>query len=198
MLRLPILACLSLMLFVSACTSPTTAEQPMAPAAADVAGDYEIDPAHTSLYFKVEHLGISDVYGRFNELDGEFTLGNRSRFGVTIKTASIDTGIPQRDAHLRTADFFDAEEHPDITYRTTGVDVDGGSYTLNGEFTMHGQTRELVLPLTLRGVRQTEEEQRVGFAGSVVIDRRDWGIDGFQGAVGNDVELMISFEGVKQ
>lgn len=173
---------------------PTAAQDPAAKQ--PPAGEYQIDTAHASLYFKVGHLGISSVYGRFNEFEGSYILGDTPQFNVTIQTASIDTGIDQRDEHLRTADFFDADQYPEITFKTTSVKVNGNEYVLTGDFTMRGQTREIKLPLTYRGVIEMEGNHHTGFVGSTVIDRREWGMDGFQGAVGNEVSLMISFEGI--
>lgn len=168
------------------------------PGDAAPAGHYEIDPAHTCLYFRVEHMGISKVYGRFDELEGAFTLGDRPAFEVTINTASINTNVEKRDNHLRSPEFFDAERFPHIRFETRRVEIDGDEYALTGDFTMHGQTHELTVPLTCMGAVEAQGKTRVGFVGTLTIDRRRWGMDTYQGLVGNDIKLLLSFEGVRQ
>lgn len=166
--------------------------------AAPPAGIYVLDTAHTTIGFKVAHLGISEVHGRFNEFEGSVTLGDQPAFNATIQTASVDTGVERRDNHLRSGDFFSADQYPQITFRSKSVEIDGDTYNITGDFTIHGQTNEIVLPLKYQGSTEYRGKQRVGFVGETTIDRRKWGLDAWQGMVGNDVTLIISFEAEQQ
>ena len=167
-------------------------------AQAPPAGEYAIDPAHSSFVFSVSHLGISKVYGRFNEFSGSYTLGGSPSFSATLQTSSVDTNQGKRDDHLKSADFFDARQFPTITFKTTSVEVEGDTYTLTGDFTMHGQTQEVTLPLTYGGTAKMRGDTRTGFHGQTTIDRTQWGLDAWDGMVGNEITLMIAFEGIKQ
>lgn len=191
---LPLVLSLCLLLVTAAAAQDSTpAAPPEAPA-----GTYVLDTAHTTIGFKVTHLGISEVHGRFNEFSGEVTLGEQPAFNATIQTASVDTGVERRDNHLRSGDFFSADQHPQITFKSKGVEVDGDTHKVTGDFTMHGQTKEIVLPLKYFGSTEFRGKQRVGFVGEVTIDRREWGLEAWQGMVGNDVTLIISFEAEQQ
>ena len=167
-------------------------------AAASHAAEYTIDGAHASIYFKVGHLDVSEVYGRFNDFEGDVAWtgsADDAAFNVTIQTASVDTGVPKRDDHLRSPDFFNARQHPTITFQSTGVESKGDeAYHVTGEFTMNGRTREITLPMRFLGETTFQGTEKVGFAGELTIDRREWGLDAWQGLVGNDVTLMVSFE----
>lgn len=112
-------------------------------------GTWKVDAAHSSVMFSVKHMGITNVRGRFTEFEG--TLEAREnladcRISGTVKVASVDTGDPQRDEHLRSADFFDAERFPEITFESTRVEaIDDESTRATGNLTMHGVTRQIVL-----------------------------------------------------
>src|ERR1700690_3192301 len=113
------------------------------------AGTYVTDPAHTSFGFSVKHLGIATVRGKFNEFEGTLEIGDdpsSAKVSGTAKTASIDTGEPQRDEHLRSADFFDAAANPELRFESTSVRaIDGENYEIAGNLTMHGVTAPLTL-----------------------------------------------------
>jgi polyisoprenoid-binding protein YceI len=172
----------------------------VAPAAAD---NYSIDPMHTSAYFKIGHLGLSWVYGRFNDVVGDFVIDAadpaKSTFTLTIKTESVDTGNAKRDVHLRSPDFFNAKEFPLITFKTTGAKAVAGGYDVTGDLTMHGVTKSITVPL--RGGRTAEfpkGAQRTGFTAELVLRRGDFGMDRLVGPVGEEVYVALSFEGVKK
>src|ERR1700761_4283062 len=119
-----------------------------------VAGTWTIDGAHSEVGFAVRHMMVSKVRGKFTKFDGEIVTGEdvlQSSVTAEIELASIETGAAQRDAHLRSPDFFDTENHPVMTYRSTGVRPDGGDYVLDGELTIKGVTKNVPLKLEVNG-----------------------------------------------
>lgn len=170
---------------------------------------YEIDASHSSIGFSVRHMVVSTVRGSFGEFTGSFTYDAAApadtKAAAVIKTASIDTRNAKRDDHLRNEDFFDAPKHPDITFETTRVEVDGETVTLFGNLTMKGVTKEIALPVTFHGpITDPWGNVRAGFEGSTSINRQDWGIswsknlDGGGLVVSDEVKLDISIEGIKK
>jgi polyisoprenoid-binding protein YceI len=118
-------------------------------------GTWVADPAHSRVEFAVKHLGIATVRGTFEKFEGSFELGDdisTAAFTATIDAASINTNEEQRDAHLRSADFFAAETHPQLAFRSTTVEpVDKDTFRITGELTMHGITREVALEAVVLG-----------------------------------------------
>ena len=171
------------------------------------ADTYKIDPAHTSIGFSVRHLGLSNVRGQFKEFAGTIVLdkGKIKEASGTIQTKSVDTGVPQRDNHLRTADFFDATNYPTITFKTKRVEMSGGQIILVADFTMRGVTKELRLPTNLAGpAKDPWGTQRIGLGAKTKLNRMDYGIKYHEAletgvlAVGEEVELEINAEAVKE
>jgi polyisoprenoid-binding protein YceI len=169
---------------------------------APAADDYTVDAAHAGVTFKISHLGLSWVYGRFNEFSGSFTLdpsdAGKSSFSLNIKTESIDTNNQKRDEHLRGGDFFNAKQFPTITFKSTSVKAVKDGYEVTGELTMHGVTKPVTFALL--GGRKAEFPkgvERTGFSTELKLNRADFGIDKFADGIGNDVHLSISFEGTK-
>jgi len=167
---------------------------------------YTIDPAHTRVGFAVRHFGINTVKGRFNEFTGKLTLDGDTlkEATATIQVQSIDTGVKQRDDHLRSPDFFDAKSHPTITFTSKRVEKSGDQIILVGDFTMRGVTKELRLPLTLsKPLKDPSGAIRVGLETKTTINRRDYGIsyggllESGVAAVGDEVEIEINAEAVK-
>ena len=160
---------------------------------------YEIDPAHTSVYFKVSHLGMSEVYGRFNEVKGRFTLGAEKSFALGIRAASVDTGNEKRDEHLRGPDFFNAKQYPAITFQSTTVERTGDTFRVTGDLSLHGTTKEISLELKKNGEgKGPQGKYRAGFSTTYTLERSAYGMDYMVGPVGDEVTLMISFEGIRQ
>jgi polyisoprenoid-binding protein YceI len=169
------------------------------------ADDFTMDPMHSSLSFKIAHLGLSQVHGRFNAFSGGFTIdpdnpGNTS-FSMTIKTESVDTNNKGRDNHLRSPDFFNAKQFPELTFKSTSIRPVEGGYEVTGDLTMHGQTKPITL--VLKGGASAEFPQgtrRTGYSGDVIIKRSDFGVGNpkFAGALGEDVSVSVSFEGTKK
>jgi polyisoprenoid-binding protein YceI len=168
------------------------------------ADDYAVDPAHTSLTFKIQHVGISWVYGRFNNVSGTFTVDkadpSKSSFELTIKTDSVDTGNAARDKHLKSPDFFNAVQYPTVTFKSTAVKPVEGGVEVTGDLTLHGQTKPVTVVLK-GGDKEVEFPKgfrRVGFSGAVKLKRSEFGMDKMVGPVGDEIPVEVSFEGVKK
>lgn len=175
---------------------------------ASPAATWRIDPAHTQVEFAVRHLMISTVRGRFSGISGTLTVPGgdflRAEIEASIPVASLDTGEPQRDAHLRSADFFDAERFPVIAFRSRRVDpVPGadGRFGLIGDLTLHGVTREIRLDAVAEGRgRDPWGQQRAGFSLTGRLSRQDFGLTWNQlletggVAVSDEVKIAIDVE----
>lgn len=141
-----------------------------------------IDPSHTDILFTATHMMVTRVRGKFTEVAGRLELDEddptRSRAEVTIKAASIDTGVAARDEHLRSPDFFDVATYPEITFRSTAIERRGDStYRVSGDLTIKDVTRPVDLDVTVLGFyRSMKGARRVGFSGTTTIDREDWGL----------------------
>ncbi|WP_030390883.1 YceI family protein [Streptomyces sp. NRRL S-241] len=152
------------------------------PALAALTGDYAIDPAHSSIGFTVRHAMVTNVRGAFTEHEGTLHLDGadpaRSTAIIEVKIASVDTGIADRDAHLRSGDFFDAEAFPLMTFRsTTAATLGGDTYRITGDLTIKDVTRPLSIDLEFNGsATDAYGNERVGFEGSAEILRSDWGL----------------------
>ena len=147
----------------------------------DIAGDYTLDAAHSRLGFSARHAMVTTVRGAFKEFEGTAHVDTanpaNSKVEVTIKTDSIDTGVADRDAHLRSADFFEIEQHPDITFTSTNVERDGDEWTITGDLTIRGNTLPVSIPFESTGsARDPFGNVRIGFEGQTTISRKDWGL----------------------
>ncbi|MGW1199894.1 YceI family protein [Streptomyces sp. NPDC002536] len=164
-------------------TAPAaTAVLDVDPALAALTGDYSIDAAHSSIGFTVRHAMVTNVRGSFTEHEGTLRLDgsdpSRSTASLDVTIASVDTGIEDRDAHLRGGDFFDAERFPKMTFRSTGAEQLGGErYRITGDLTIKDVTRPLAIDLEFNGsATDVYGMERVGFEGSTEILRSDWGL----------------------
>lgn len=152
------------------------------PALAALTGDYVIDASHSSIGFTVRHAMVTNVRGAFADHEGTLHLDgadpSRSTASIDVKIASVDTGIGDRDGHLRTGDFFDAETFPLMTFRSTEAEQLGGDkYRITGELTIKAVTRPLSIDLEFGGsATDVYGNERVGFEGSAEILRSDWGL----------------------
>lgn len=172
------------------------------------AGDYKIDPAHSVIGFAVRHLEINWVEGRFKEFEGTIHYDEKdvtkSSVEFTAKVESIDTGVAPRDKHLRTADFFEVEKYPTLTFKSTRVEREGKRYVLHGDLTIKGVTKPVQLPFDITGaVKDPWGNTRFGVNAETTINRRDFGINygnAFAGGgldVGNEVNIMLRLEALK-
>jgi polyisoprenoid-binding protein YceI len=143
-------------------------------------GDFALDPVHTHVGFSVRHMMISKVRGRFSAFSGTLHVGDdpeQASVEVEIDLSSVDTKDPQRDSHLRSPDFFDVENYPTMVFRSTGVtNIDGDSFHLAGELTLHGVTQAVTLDVVFDGVGTLGEDQRLGFSAAGEIDREAFGL----------------------
>ena len=144
------------------------------------AGTYTIDPTHTEISFSVRHLAISKVRGHFQTFAGTVEIAEQiedSTASATIDVASINTHQAQRDEHLRTSDFFNVEEFPEMTFKSTGVAVDGGDLTINGDLTLRGVTKPVTLEAEFGGATvDGSGNTKVGFEATTKINRQDFGV----------------------
>ena len=173
-----------------------------------VAGTWSIDPVHSEVGFTARHMMVSKVRGKFRTFSGEFVTGEDpldSSVTAEIDLSSIDTGNEQRDAHIRSADFFEVETYPTMTYRSTGVRRDGDFYILDGTLTLKGVTREVPLALELNGFGpDADGGTRAGFSAIGEINRRDFGVNFAAvmetgGAVVSDkIAILLEIEAVLQ
>ncbi|MER6612886.1 YceI family protein [Streptomyces xantholiticus] len=160
----------------------TTAVATVDPALAGLTGEYTIDPAHSSIGFTVRHAMVTNVRGSFGEHEGTLQLDgaypSRSTASIDVAMASIDTGIADRDGHLRSGDFFDVERFPKMTFRSTGAEQLGGDrYRIIGDLTIKDVTRPLAIDLEFQGsATDVYGNERVGFEGGTEILRSDWGL----------------------
>ncbi|MBW3603939.1 MAG: YceI family protein [Actinobacteria bacterium] len=144
-------------------------------------GTWHTDAAHTSANFSARHLGMSKVRGRFDSLEGTLTIAedpSDSHVEVTIDASSISTNQPDRDAHLKSADFLDVENHPELTFRSTRIERDGDDWTMEGELTIRGTTQPVTLDVEYLGVMDNPmgPGKRAAFEASTSINRHDFGL----------------------
>jgi polyisoprenoid-binding protein YceI len=146
-------------------------------------GTWVIDPAHTEVGFVVRHMMVSKVKGRFATVEGTITVAEdvlASSVEATIDAASIDTRDVNRDAHLKSADFFEVEKYPTITFRSTGLRADGDDFVLDGDLTIRGTTRPVSLELEFNGTQPNplaEGKPTAGFSAQTEISRKDFGLE---------------------
>ena len=169
------------------------------------ADEYAYDLVHSSVSFKARHVNISWIHGRFNDVDGKFSLDRqdptKSTFQLTIKADSVDTANAARDEHLRQPDYFDTKQFPTIDFKSTAVKAIKGGYEVTGDFTMHGVTKEI--HLTLMGGHEVEAggARRVGFSTELKLKRSDYGFDPKAinpKGIGDEAIIIIDCEGSRK
>jgi polyisoprenoid-binding protein YceI len=171
-----------------------------------VAGTWDIDASHSDVSFTVRHMMVSKVRGRFGAFSGEIVTSedlSSSSVTATIDASTIDTNNEQRDGHIRSADFFDVENHPQWTFRSTALRPDGDDFALDGELTIKGVTRPVTLALEINGFGPDAwGGTRAGFSASTTIDRNDFGVDikmpldGGGVVVSDKVQISLEIEAV--
>ncbi len=147
----------------------------------DIAGDYVLDPNHTRVGFSARHAMVTKVRGQFDEFEGTAHIDTatpaHSTVSITIQAASVTTGQAQRDGHLKTPDFFDIETYPQVTFVSTNVERDGAEWAITGDLTINATTHAITIPFEETGsAKDPFGNLRVGFEGSVAINRGDWGL----------------------
>ncbi len=173
------------------------------------ADTYMLDAAHSNVGFAVRHLVISTVNGHFSEVAGEIQYDaadiTKSSVSVTIKTDSINTNNGKRDDHLKSADFFDAEKNPEITFKSSSIEREGDGYAAVGTLTIKGVSKEVKLPFEITGkIKDPWGNNKIGVEGSLTINRQDYGVswsktmDNGGLVVGNEVKISFSVEAAQK
>ena len=172
------------------------------------AGTWKVDTAHSEVGFSIRHIMISKVKGKFERFDATFVTAEDpldSSVTASAEVASITTNEPNRDAHLRTGDFFEAETHPTIDFVSTGVRVEGGDFKVDGDLTIRGITKRVTIPVQFLGAAKDPwGNDKAGFSLTTTINRKDYGVNwnkaldngGF--LLSDDVEVTINLETQKQ
>jgi len=172
-------------------------------------GRWSVDPAHSKVGFAVKHMGIATVRGEFTQFDGVLEVGETleaSKAYGTVKTLSVDTNEPQRDGHLRSPDFFDVEQYPEMTFESTQIEaLDEDEFRITGNLTLHGVTNEVVLHAEVEGTDVDPwGNERVGLEITGQLSRGDYGMK-FNQALGSGnmlvadkVSLALDVSAVKQ
>jgi polyisoprenoid-binding protein YceI len=173
-----------------------------------VAGTWAIDPVHSEVGFTVRHLMVSKVRGKFATYSGTITVADNpldSKVEATIEAGSVSTGDDNRDGHLKTADFFEVEAHPNLTFTSTSVEPKGSDFVVTGDLSIRGVTRSVVLALEFNGVGPDPwGGTRAGFTAKTEISRKDFGmefnmpLDGGGVVVSDKVQITLEIEAVKQ
>ena len=177
----------------------------VAVAATAQADQWKVDPVHSSVQFKVSHLVIAKVTGQFGEFDATMNFDGKDvstgNVEMTMKMASISTDNENRDEHLKSADFFDAEKYPEIVFKSKKViKGDGGKFQLVGDMTMRGVTKEVTFDCEYHGSVEMKGTVKSGFTATATINRQDFGVSYSQVldngglAVGNDVDITLELE----
>ncbi|MGQ4512563.1 YceI family protein [Streptomyces sp. DW26H14] len=180
------------------------------PGLAALSGEYVIDPAHTEIGFSVRHAMVTNVRGHFGEHEGSLFIDGanpaNSTASIDVAMASVDTGAPDRDGHLRGGDFFDVEAFPKMTFRSTSAEERGGDdYRITGDLTIKGVTKPLTIDLEFNGAATDPfGNQRIGFEGTAELLRSDWGLT-YNAAletggvlVGDKIKLVFDISAIKQ
>jgi polyisoprenoid-binding protein YceI len=167
------------------------------------ADDYTLDAVHSSVSFKIKHMGLSYVHGRFNSFSGGFTVDSadpaKTNFKFNIKSQSVDTNNPARDTHLRGPDFFNVKQYGSIDFQSSSVKPVEGGYEVTGDLTLHGETKPV--KFTLLGGEVLKDPRmgtKTGFYTDFVIKRTDFGVGKNMQMLGEDVHVSIGIEGTKK
>jgi polyisoprenoid-binding protein YceI len=170
---------------------------------AATADDYVIDAAHSGVNFKISHLGLAYVHGRFDSFAGSFAIDSsdpaKSSFTLSIKPETVDTNNTGRDTHLRGPDFFNVKQYPVISFTSTSVKPSEEGYEVTGDLTLHGATKPVTF--SLKGGKSAEFPpgvKRTGYSTELVLKRSDFGVGKPMPALGDDIFVSISFEGTKK
>jgi polyisoprenoid-binding protein YceI len=162
---------------------------------------YQVDSTHSSMVFRVKHMGTSNFYGRFNNITGSFTLDDdpsKCAFAVELKTDNVDTANPKRDQHLKSPDFFNAKQFPTISFKSTQVKKSAdGNFEVIGDLTLHGVTKPVTAKVTKTGAGKMQGRQLAGVEAELSIKRSDFGMSFMLEGIGDDILVIMGLEGNK-
>jgi polyisoprenoid-binding protein YceI len=167
------------------------------------AESFKIDPVHSSVIFSIKHLGVTDFYAFFKDVSGTVTFDKadpaKSSVDLTVPVESLDSRNAKRDQHLKSPDFFNAKQFPTLSFKSKKVEGTGDLYKVSGDFTLHGVTKPITIEFK-KGAegKGMEGEVRGGGETRFTIKRSDYGMNFMQGALGDEVNIIVSVEGVKQ
>jgi len=170
---------------------------------ANAADTFKVDPVHTFVLFSVQHLGIANTYGRFNDISGTVVFDkdnpSKSSVGLSVPVESLDTHNSIRERSLKSPDFFDAKQFPTMTFKSTKAEGSGETLKVSGDLTIHGVTKPLTVDFKKGGEgKGVFGEMRGGGETRFTIKRSDFGMNFEQGEVGNEVTIILSVEGIKK
>lgn len=163
-------------------------------------GTYNFDKNHSAIGFEVKHMGLIHVPGYFKDFTGSVNYDaedvTKSSVEFSAKTASVDTRVEGRDKHLRTADFFDVENHPEMTFKSTRVEKSGENLMVTGDFTLRGVTKSITIPIKVAGFAKGRSGTVMGAMSETMIDRTDFGVNyGADGTtISKDVKVILNIE----
>ena len=173
----------------------------LAATASSQTSTWQIDPNHSSAQFSVRHLGVSTVRGAFTKVSGTASYDpadpSKNSLEATIDASSVDTRVQMRDNDLRSPNFLDVQKYPNITFKSTKVKSDvSGKLQISGDLTIHGVTKEVVLDVDgpSAPIKDPWGNQRIGASANTKINRKDFGVNGAPGVVGDDINITIDVE----
>ena len=167
------------------------------------ADTYKIDPVHSSVVFSIKHLGVTDFYGDFKDISGTVTFDtadpSKSSVELAIPVEAIDTRNDKRDQHLKSPDFFNAKQFPTITFKSSKIEGTGDTYKITGDLTLHGVTKPVTAEFKKGAENKGQKgETRSGGETRFTIKRSDFDMKFMTGPLGDDVNIVLSLEGIKQ
>jgi len=176
----------------------------LGPVQSGIAQSFQVDPVHSYVIFRVKHMNAAYSYGRFNQFSGSFVIDEknlaRSSVQFEIDATSVDTNNQKRDDHLRSPDFFNARQFPKISFKSTSVrKINNTTAEIKGNLTMRGVTKPIAATVVFTGRSKNQQGKTVvGFETTFTLKRNDFGISFAQNALGNEVRVTVSVEGVQQ
>lgn len=167
------------------------------------ADTYKVDPVHSSVVFSIKHFGVADFYGGFKEISGTVTFDaadpSKSSVEITVPVETVDTRNEKRDQHLKSPDFFNAKQFPTISFKSNKIEGAGDTYRISGDLTLHGVTKPVTAEFKKGAENKGQKgETRSGGETRFTIKRSDFDMKFMAGPLGDDVNIILSLEGVKQ
>ncbi len=164
-------------------------------------GTYQLDKDHANIGFSISHFGISDVIGRFNKFSGSvnFQAGGQSEVSFSIEAASVDTNQAKRDAHIKREDLFDVATFPTIDFKSTEItyDSEGDPSTITGDLNFRGETKSVIFNVEKVGAGKLQGKQRAGYKAFTSISRSEFGMTALRKIVGDEVNITVNLEIIK-
>ncbi|MHC5024475.1 MAG: YceI family protein [Planctomycetota bacterium] len=190
--------------FAAGLAPSPVAPVPAAPAPLEPS-TFTVDTVHSSMVFKIRHMGVANFMGRFNEISGSYVFDpddpSSASFDLRIPVTSVDSNSERRDRHLKSPDFFNVAEHPEMTFRSKSVKAHGEDLLrVSGDLTMHGVTKQLSVDMHLIGIGDTAQGFKSGFETTFTVKRSDFSMDTYvaEGGLGDEVQVTVCLEGLRK